>query len=390
MPTLTIGLLWHSSNSPNLGIGALTISNIAIIEALAEKLGISVRFRIFQWRDPEPVYVVADNVEIIAMRARHMLFHPAYLKPIRQCDMILDIGAGDSFADIYGTKRFTLIALSKLCVILSRRPLILPPQTIGPFQKALSRRVARFLMNRAKAVVTRDELSTKFAHDLGISTPVTEATDVAMLLPYEAADKASNGKIKVGINISGLLFNGGYTKDNQFGLSTDYPAMARALIQGFLDQDGCEVHLVPHVVPRNMPVEDDHAVSEILKSEFPEVIVAPRFESPSSAKQYISGMDFFCGARMHACIAAFSSGVPMVSHAYSRKFVGVFGTLGYPWLADLKTMGTDEVVKTTLDAFNQRDQLTKDMTTAMAGALAKLQSYEQILEQTMLSCLGKT
>jgi colanic acid/amylovoran biosynthesis protein len=57
-----------------------------------------------------------------------------------------------------------------------------------------------------------------------------------------------------------------------------------------------------------MPVEDDHLVSMQLKSEFQDVVVAPRFDSPSAAKSYIAGMDYFCGSRMHACIAAFSSG----------------------------------------------------------------------------------
>ena len=40
------------------------------------------------------------------------------------------------------------------------------------------------------------------------------------------------------------------------------------------------------------------------------------------------------GARMHACIAAFSSGVPVVPMAYSRKFEGLFGSLGYDRTVD--------------------------------------------------------
>ena len=41
----------------------------------------------------------------------------------------------------------------------------------------------------------------------------------------------------------------------------------------------------------------------------PGTVLAPRFSTPSEAKTYIAGLDFFMGARMHACIAAFSSGV---------------------------------------------------------------------------------
>jgi polysaccharide pyruvyl transferase WcaK-like protein len=50
------------------------------------------------------------------------------------------------------------------------------------------------------------------------------------------------------------------------------------------------------------------------------------------AKSYISGMDLFIGARMHATIAAISSGVPVIPFSYSRKFEGLFSSLGYPYV----------------------------------------------------------
>ena len=69
----------------------------------------------------------------------------------------------------------------------------------------------------------------------------------------------------------------------------------------------------------------------ILRARYPRAIVAPAFRTPVEAKSYIAGMDFFAGARMHACIAAVSSGVPVYPLAYSRKFNGLFvETLGYP------------------------------------------------------------
>ena len=37
---------------------------------------------------------------------------------------------------------------------------------------------------------------------------------------YQFSDKK-----KIGINISGLLYKGGFHTENQFGLSIDYPAL---------------------------------------------------------------------------------------------------------------------------------------------------------------------
>lgn len=64
-------------------------------------------------------------------------------------------------------------------------------------------------------------------------------------------------------------------------------------------------------------------------AEFPGSVLAPAFASPSEAKSYIAGMDFFMGARMHACITALLSGVPVVPMAYSLKFEGLFGSLDW-------------------------------------------------------------
>ena len=83
--------------------------------------------------------------------------------------------------------------------------------------------------------------------------------------------------------------------------------------------DGCEVHLVSHVQSEIQEVEDDRRVASRLANDFPGVIASPLFNSPSEAKSYIAGMDYFVGARMHACMAAFSSGVPVTPMAYSRQ-----------------------------------------------------------------------
>ena len=46
-------------------------------------------------------------------------------------------------------------------------------------------------------------------------------------------------------------------------------------------------------------------------------------------KAVIGTTDFFIGSRMHACIAAISQGIPTMAVAYSRKFKGVFESIGF-------------------------------------------------------------
>jgi colanic acid/amylovoran biosynthesis protein len=244
---LTIGLLWHSVNSDNLGIGALTGGHLAIIDAVAGDLGIAVGYKVIGWRDPAPAYIVRPDVSVVPMRARDILRPGGLYAALRQCDVVLDISAGDSFADIYGARRFALNAASKAVAVLARRPLVLSPQTIGPFERGWARWLASRLMRRARKVVTRDDLSVGFLRPFGLGDKVVAASDVAFRLPYDEPPARGDGVVRVGLNVSGLLFNGGYTGRNMFALACDYPALARALVGHFADIPDCEVHLIGHV-----------------------------------------------------------------------------------------------------------------------------------------------
>ena len=157
-----------------------------------------------------------------------------------------------------------------------------------------------------------------------------------------------------------------------FALAADYPAFVRGLLRHFSALPGCQVHLIGHVISDTTAVEDDYRVAKQLAAEFAGTIVAPRFANPSQAKSYIATMDFFCGSRMHACIAAFSSGVPVIPVAYSRKFAGLFGSLGYTELADCKIQAADEIVSAVVDAFDRSEALKDHVEHGRQIAEAKL------------------
>ncbi len=303
----------------------------------------------------------------------------------RRCDVVFDIGAGDSFTDQYGVKRFWYHTISKAVVLTSGTPLVLAPQTIGPFSRAWARQVARIVMRRCTAVVTRDNLSTAFVRALDPAIPLAETTDVAFRLTYKNAAIARGQKIRVGINVSGLLFGGGYTGKNQFDLRVDYPKLMREIVRRFAARADCEVHLVSHViVPRRIEtVEDDYRVSERIAQEFEGVLVAPAFRSPGEAKSYIASMDFFCGSRMHACIAAFSSGVPTVPIAYSRKFAGLFETLGYPFVADCREDSDETVLRKVEEGFEHREKLRDTVAAANIEAGSRIERYKALIRECL-------
>ncbi len=382
---ITVGLLWHSLSSGNLGVVALTESNIAIIRGVAESLGKTVRF-IVLGTGSDSLPALANELKEAGHdleNHRVRVYRSSFRKQVRRCDLVVDIGEGDSFADIYGFKRFLYYWLSKNIVCSLGKPLILAPQTIGPFHGWIARLLAKQVMRRCVLVFTRDKLSTAYLNSINMQYNAREAIDVAFKLPFTPRSFEGAVKTRIGINVSGLLFNGGYTGANQFGLSIDYRATVRRVIGWFAVQPAVEVHLIPHVIEPKLPIEDDLAVAKLLAEEFDSVVVAPGFTRPHEAKSYIAGLDFFVGARMHACIAAFSSGVPFVPMSYSRKFSGLFGSLGYEWLADCKGDSSLEVERRIFDGYAKRDLLAAEIRTGLAQVATKLAVYETAIQYSL-------
>lgn len=383
---LTIGLLWHSVSSSNLGVGALTFSQLALVRQAAEQAGVQVQFKLMggiRPHDNPPIPGIISEFPVY--RNYFMPFRSRFVSEVKSCDLILDIGEGDSFTDIYGVPRFALYTGTKIMVWLAGRQLILSPQTIGPFNRPWTRALANFAMRRAARVFARDHMSRQYLQQHNIAN-ADEAIDVAFALPFnrpEPSTAPAGGRIKVGINVSGLLYNGGYTKDNQFGLTLDYAKLTDATLDWLATRDDVEVHLVPHVLADELPVEDDRAISVELMKRYPGLVLAPRFTSPSDAKSYIAGMDFFVGARMHACIAAFSSGVPVVPLAYSRKFNGLFESVGYHHYGDCKAASGEQVLALIKTSFEQRAQLKIEVDRGVEQAQIRLGRYKDFLTKTL-------
>ena len=383
---LRICLIMHSTRSDNLGVGALTVSDVAILRDIARTINRAIKITVMDWKDPRPPYVRGSDIRIVDLDGKTMLNPFGYFAQALRSDMVIDIGGGDSFADIYGGRRLRRMFILKYLTHLAGTPLVMAPQTIGPFTKPVSRFLARLSMRLCAVVATRDTLSTAAAREMGVTRPIIEASDVALRLQFDPPSPRAGGPVRVGLNVSGLLMGGGYTGHNEFALKSDYPVLVRDIIR-FFQGRGCEVHLVPHVIVATgaMVGEDDMRASMMLAAEFPGTVLAPSFKTPSEAKSYIASMDFFLGARMHACVAAFSTGVPVVPMAYSRKFVGLFGSIGYDRTVDCTAETAAAILSKVTKAFDDRSTLATEATMALQRGTAKLAAYEDALKKLMIS-----
>jgi hypothetical protein len=102
----------------------------------------------------------------------------------------------------------------------------------------------------------------------------------------------------------------------------------RELIDFILKNTAFDILLLPHVV---MPMDNDYEILSRLYDSFPKtgrIMLLPGDYSAAQYKFIVSHCRFGVFARTHAAIAAYSSGVPSISIAYSVKARGIARDLG--------------------------------------------------------------
>lgn len=387
-PVINVGLLWHSARSGNLGVGALTVANMAIAREVAASLGVQLRFVIIGMQDRGAPYLSSLEADEFGVTGRSILSPDGCWAVIGRQDCLLDIGAGDSFAEIYGLKRFGFLWLTKVMAAVRGVPLLLSPQTIGPFTRPIYKQLAGAALSRARAVVARDPMSLEALRELAPKARGALSVDVAFGLPYHDRSLERGGaRLRVGVNVSGLLFNEAESGRNRFGLGFDYARLMRGFIEHLLERPQTDVYLVSHVGGGG-GWDDDGDVADHLAREYPKAVRVPNFAGPSEAKSFISSLDFLTAGRMHACIAAYSSGVPVVPVAYSRKFSGLFGMLGYSWMVPVQGKDGPVALEYLADCLERRDELARDIEVGMSKVDRLLDVYRAELRDLFAACAG--
>lgn len=417
-----ICLLGVSFDTGNMGVNALAESCIKIIlnrwpDAEVVLLGTStsegryrleisgreVQVRLLRLRFSKNLllrshcFVLLLNALLIKMlplrKLRNLLsrMNP-HVKVLLETDKVLDITGGDSFSDIYGMQRFLIFGfLQKWLITQFGKELILLPQTYGPYKRPISRFMAKSILRRAGVVYARDyddvEYVKKLLDNDNVNGKVRFMPDVAFVLDSHKPDNIDIGalaehrkedSIVVGVNVSGLLFNGGYTHENMFGLKLNYAELIYRAADLLMNDKRVLILLVPHVFTPDRPVEDDPGacarVFEKLNAKYPDRVFLTRGRYSHTEIKYIIGLcDFFIGSRMHACIAALSQYIPAVGIAYSKKFHGVFESVGFGnCVAEAYRCSSEEVLSVIEAGFKAREQMTEHLKEVIPSIRAEI------------------
>lgn len=264
---------------------------------------------------------------------------------------------GDGFSDIYGDKDFINRMHQTFLLMRANIPLIMLPQTVGPFEKKGNYNLAVKIMRYAREIYVRDGKFIPEFEKLGLK--YTQTKDISSYMipePWNIEIKPN----AIGLNVSGLAYSNTFNGlEGQFDV---YPELIERIINHFRLKD-CTIYLIPHSYGYENPIADDDMVAcrqayARLKDKDNVVLIDKDMTAPQ-IKYVISRMTFFIGARMHANFAAIYTGVPVFGTAYSYKFEGAFNANGLDgkkqtaMLNNMKQSEIDTYIKKIDDFYNE-------------------------------------
>lgn len=393
MRELNVGLNGIDYSYGNLGCQALAYSVINILQNESKKLGITLNYHFFFYKEIEEEILKISkvfnidrkNISVLVMQLKKPNKTVELINEYKKCDFIVDMSGGDSFSDIYGLKRMIKESIYKNIAIKNKIPIILGPQTYGPYNKKFSKVLAKNIFRNATMVFSRDEDSVELVKQISNIEPIV-STDLALRLPFTKNNSLS-GK-NIGINVSALMWYDGYGSNNKFGINLDYREYIEKIINFIKFNTEYNIYLISHVNANSIEKEDDYILCSELAKKY-KINLAPKFSDPIEAKSFISGLDLLIGSRMHATIAAFSSEVPTIPVAYSKKFEGLYKSLNYNYYIDAKTEDTDKALEKTIAAIKNIEDLKKDEMKSLKIANDKLCKFDKKISEFLISLIKK-
>ncbi len=308
-------IAWANHSSVNLGVRALAQGSADLLSAVWP----DAQFTFLNYGErPDPVPWGTRPLLRERLTGRRGM-----MRWLGDFDLVWDTRSGDSFADIYGTDRHQTMSLISLFAAQAGVPVVLAPQTIGPFRTRSGRFLARKTLRRSNLVFARDPQSAAAAAQLG--RPVDATTSD---LVFGIAQPTPAGAHDVLLNVSGLLWN-----DNPHVDAAAYRRAIHRIIDGLLDE-GRDITLLPHVLASANHDNDEPVVAE-LAAEYAGSLGVHVPTDLGDARAVIAGSRLVIGARMHACLNALSTGTPAIAMAYSRKFLPLMESVGWDRVVSL-------------------------------------------------------
>jgi polysaccharide pyruvyl transferase CsaB len=235
---------------------------------------------------------------------------------IRACDVFVS-GGGSLLQDVTSLRNVVYYTSLIRFAQLSRKPIAIYAQGVGPLQKPISQRLARAAVQLARVITVRDEASKTLLQNIGVTRAIEVTADPVWALKPSVRAASTRQPIAVALRpFPGYAFDQTHT------------ASVKTALHATKSNANTHLRFVP------MQSESDAPIAHLLQEDVDE-IVNTQDVHPRDIMAACGGASAMIAMRLHALIFAAAQGVPCVAINYDPKVEALAQLIQAPLLPDL-------------------------------------------------------
>ncbi len=203
--------------------------------------------------------------------------------------------------------------------------------SVGPFKSTQGEREIRKLISEMSYIAVRDRASYEIVKAMNVQTPVIQSFDPALLMldvmadsPAPVLPQRATGRTVIGVSVCNVeRYHGGDVEKEKRRVASVKATVKALAAEGFA--------LRFFVFNGHAASGDEAVTDEVIASldGYPHVEKLPYCDDPKVVYAELSRCDAIFGVRLHACILAYTAGVPFILVEYHRKCGDFLDEIGY-------------------------------------------------------------
>jgi polysaccharide pyruvyl transferase WcaK-like protein len=260
-------------------------------------------------------------------------YRGALIKKIRESDLVIS-HSDENFKEtasllplnpIWTVTWWSMLFSRTLDVMVARafrKPVVMFPNSVGPFRTGVGVFLSRFSLNRCDYLLIRDPISYKIVDDLKIQSPKILTYDTALLYS-SSKNKGETQFAKPTVGVSPGIYSQSLSKAEVENYILSHAKALDALI----DKYKVSIVFLPHYISGFSDDDYDVSTSILKKMKNKDRAKIIKTSSVREFKLLLDQMDMVVSSKMHPAVLAATGYVPLVCIAYDHKQTAFFERL---------------------------------------------------------------
>ena len=291
-------------------------------------------------------------------------YRGALIKKIRESDLVIS-HSDENFKEtasllplnpIWTVTWWSMLFSRTLDVMVARafrKPVVMFPNSVGPFRTGVGVFLSRFSLNRCDYLLIRDPISYKIVNDLKIQSPKILTYDTALLYS-SSKNKSETQFAKPTVGVSPGIYSQSLSKAEVENYILSHAKALDALI----DKYKVSIVFLPHYISGFSDDDYDVSTSILKKMKNKDRAKIIKTSSVREFKLLLDQMDMVVSSKMHPAVLAATGYVPLVCIAYDHKQTAFFERLNMiECTLNIRNVTFESLLSTMEKTWNERAAL---------------------------------